>query len=205
MALDSPMALSVSSSDWSIPPQKNNIQWELWEEKSNSHQAHNSMNDSRANTSSSDWSQYSSEHKYNHRWEQWELEDAESHHIRPEIDESHDPFGNSRAGTPSSDWSPRPSERKYDHHWRHCAMEGSDRDGHFSDPSVDDDYIPPENSRLKSGPSNNGLISRQNSTQPQNQNGQTRPLSKLSSAMRLMLMEARWSGPNRRDQNLMKH
>jgi len=176
MALASRMALSVSSSDWSTPPQqqKYNTQWELWETNSNSHQVHcdNPMIISGVTTSSSDWSHYSSERKYNHRWEQWEIEDEDSHLTHPERDGSHHPFGNPRPGTPSSDWSPRSEERKYDHHWRQWATGGSNRDSNLSHLSVDEDYISPQNSRRRPGPSNIGPMSRENSTQPQNQNTQ---------------------------------
>ena len=183
MALASPMALSVSSSDWSVPPQqrKYNSQWEQWEENSNGHQVHGPINNSGPNTSSSDWSQYSSERKYDCRWEQWELEDADRHPAHPERDETHYPFGNSRLSTPSSDWSPRSSERKYNHHWRLKATDGSDGDSHLSHLSVDEDYVSPQISRLRPGPSNNAPTLREPSTQPQNQNTQRIGMSPCNS------------------------
>lgn len=163
-ALSSPMELSSSSldsswspslgpshssSDWSPPPiqQNFNAQWEEWEENSNPMQH---------NTSSSDWSQCSPKCG-NTILEKWETENPVTHPINPE---------NSRPDTPSSDWSP-PPEGKYIRQWEHWATESSDRDIEISHGSGDDDYNP---SRLSPGPSNYRPISRENSTQPQNQN-----------------------------------
>jgi len=119
------MALSVSSSDWGspTPQQRRNTQWEAWGENSKDHQVYNPMNNSRDNTSSPDSNEHSSEHKYNDRWESWELGDPDSH---PEKDESHNLFRNSRPGTPSPDSSEHSTENKYDDRWDKWELEDTD-------------------------------------------------------------------------------
>ena len=152
------------------PPQQQryNSQWEKWEENSDGQQAHNL----RSNTSSLDWSQCSSEHQYNYKWEDWDVENQFSHLSYHQKDESHNSFGNSRPSTFSSDWSAHSSEQNYNSQWEHWAIESFDRDSHLSHLTGDEDYNPSQNSRLRPGPSYHRSISRESSTRPQNQNDQ---------------------------------
>jgi len=142
--------------------------WDKWEpEDPYSHpkrdESHSPFRNSRPNTPSPDSSESASEHKYNDLWDKWELEDPNSHLNHPERDENQNPFSHSRTSTPS------PLSQKNNRHWRHRSMEGSDGDS-LSHLTGDEDYNPLQNSRP--GPSNNRSISRENSSQLQNENTQ---------------------------------
>jgi hypothetical protein len=153
MALGSPMALSVSSSDWGspTPQQRRNTQWEVWAENSKDHQVNNPMNNSRDDTSSSDSNEHSSGPKYDDRWESWELGDPDSH---PEKDESHNPFRNSRPGTPSPDSNEHSTENKYDERWDKWELE--DPDGY---PERDESHNPLRSSNPSTPPPDLSLLS----------------------------------------------
>ena len=161
--------LSHSSSDWTAPaiPERFNADWEQWEENSNI-QIDNQKNNSRDRSSSSDWSQKSLKGKHNGRWDNWELEDPDGHDDHPQNDESGNQFGKPRHSTISSDWSLPSSKQKLNYKWRHGGGSGFDNNSDGSQLSGDNDYIPPEDFRLRPGPSNDKAIS----THPQNQNTQ---------------------------------
>jgi hypothetical protein len=176
------MALSVSStdwsptsadwarSDWSARSEALDNQWERFGENSEGH------NDSKANTSSSDWSQNPSVLKDsdNHRWKNWEPEEADSHPSHPERGENHNLFINSMPTTPSPDWSPQSSEHKCYHQQRDWETGGSDKDSHLSHLKGDDDYIDPKTSRPGPGP-----FSRERETLTPSLNQNTQRIGKL--------------------------
>jgi hypothetical protein len=139
---------------------KYNDRWDKWEPEMTDRDPsrperddrQNSFRHSRPSTPPQDSNNFSSEHKYNDLWKMWEMEDHLSH-------------PNSRPSNISSDSSPLSLDQKNNHHWRHRAMECSDGDSHFSNRSVDEDYVPP---RPTPGCSDNRSVLRENFTQDKN-------------------------------------
>ena len=82
MAFGSPMALSVSLSDWGSPAeqQKCNTKWEVWGESSRDHhRVNNPMVNLRAHTS---LPEESSDQEYNDLWDKWNTEEPDNHPAR---------------------------------------------------------------------------------------------------------------------------
>ena len=114
MAFGSPMALSVSLSDWGSPAeqQKCNTKWEVWGESSRDHhRVNNPMVNSRAHTS---LPEESSDQEYNDRWDKWNPEEPENHPARVQ---NLNLLRSSRTCSPSENSSQKSSESKYNDIW----------------------------------------------------------------------------------------